>query len=244
MKRILTRYFLGGAFSLVFFSLLVMLAFSIISEKAFPFQKTDEEIALEKSMGTYLKNHFFYPKTSTMKPMNSIDLPYRPELKKALESGATALITREDHNSAMDAMFEEKKVHVVIDNAVSRGLYSIIFSFVLSALFCYGWIKLHDPVIKTFNHLKKGRLYDGLQGDSTQKDQVIEQQKKELASLRAKFNEKVTEYNDLEQKFRTFYSQVKEKEKAEKEAAERLKKEVEEKKAVKEQAKKKAAALD
>ena len=244
MKRILTRYFLGGAVSLVLFSLLVMLAFSIISEKAFPFQKKDEEIALEKSMGAYLKNHFFYPKTSTMKPMNSIDLPYRPELKRALESGATALITREDHNRAMDAMFEEKKVHVVIDNAVSRGLYSIIFSFVLSALFCFGWIKLHDPVLRIFNQYKKGRLYDSLERELSEKGRELHQQTGYTTNWKTKAEKLETAYQALNQKYNTLYSHLKEKQEAEKAAAEKAKQETEEKKAMKERVRKKASALD
>lgn len=272
MKRILTRYVLGGFIAVFVF--LLSLPFAASRLKDFisgPDEKSEEQVFIESAISLYVHNQF----TSGDSPAPVFDelRPYyRPEVLDAIKKGVVDGIRCDDHDDALKSLYLDKvnglkkkeydaakkkdknttppeyytpeKVAEKLSRYRRKGLFYYSMCVVLGLCFAVAWIFLHDRFFAIIAQYKKGRLVAGLEYESTQKDQVIEQQKKENAYLKTKLKETETAYSTLDQKFRVFFNQVKEKEKAEFEAKENLKKEAEEKNVLKEQAKKKAAALD
>lgn len=272
MKRILTRFVLGGfVFLLVLF---ISFPFAESALKKYispPDKKSAEQVFLENSITLYVQNSYFHSGDSLVQPFDELKDYYRPEIKAALSSGAMDKVSRDDHNDAVTTLFltkfnetqkkeydEAKKkkkdsaalfqysredIIDILSKYKSKGLFYYGIGAGFALLFSLAWIFLHDRVFSIINQYRKGRLYNVLDDEIKNKDQVIEHQKNEITSLETKLNEKVTafntkvtEFNALEQKFRTFYNQMKEKEKAENEAAEKAKKKAEEKKALEEEA--------
>lgn len=231
MKRIFTRFVLGGGFALLCYVLLILYAFSVLGENFTP--KTDDQLTFSGQMSTYLINDFFLSGESTVLPPNNFLDYFRPELKKALEDGAITKIPRRDFNKAIEKMFGS---HKKFKSMKSKAVWCFWGLAVFSLVIFFVWVLLHDPVLKVIDQYKKGRLYNVLGAEIVKKDQLIEQQKNQIAHLKTKYTETETAYSTLDQKFKALYNQVREKVKAENEAKENLKKEAEEKKALKEEA--------
>jgi hypothetical protein len=241
IKRILTRFVLGFCFAFLVFILQVLYAFNTIPHNVEP--KDPEVIALEKNVTTYLINHFFLPADSMVLPPAGLKEFFRPELKKALHEGAIKKITRGDFNAATEKGFELAGSSKLLKSKTKAG-WAILILCCSSVLFFILWVMLHDPVLNIYGQYKKGRLYNSLEREISEKDRDLHQQKGYTDHWKTKAEELETAYQALNQKYNTLYSHLKEKQEAEKAAAEKAKQETEKKKIMKEEAKIKAAALD
>lgn len=240
MKRIFTRFVLGGLFGLLGYVILMLFVFGALGENITP--KTEEQRVFSGLMTTYLWNSFLFSGDSMITPPEGFNEFFRPELKKAIEDGAVTKIPRRDFNSAI-----EKRFGPNIDklrSMKSKAGWGIGLFVLFPVVFFFFWVKLHDPVLRIFNQYKKGRLYDSLERELSEKGRELHQQTGYTTNWKTKAEKLETAYQALDQKYNALLGQVKRKEEMEKEAALKAKRELEEKEAVKEQAKKKAAALD
>jgi acyl carrier protein phosphodiesterase len=242
MKRILTRFVLGGLFALLGYVGLIIFIFSILGESVTP--RTENQEIFSGQMTDYLWNYFIFSGDSMISPPQGFDDFYRPELKKALKDRAIDQIPRRDFNAAIEKRLDSMGWSDRYETIKSKAGWAIWVFILFPVVLFFLWIKLHDPVLRIFNQYKKGRLYDSLERELSEKGRELHQQTGYTNNWKTKADELETAYQALDQKFRSLYSHLKEKQEAEKEAAEKAKQETEKKKIMKEEAKKKAAALD
>jgi hypothetical protein len=234
MKRILTRFVLGGLFGLLGYVILMLFVFGALGENITP--KTEEQRVFSGLMTTYLWNSFFFSGNSMITPPEGFNEFFRPELKKAIEDGAVTKIPRRDFNSAI-----EKRFGPNIDklkSMKSKAAWGIGLFVLFPVVFFLSWLKLHDPVLRIFNQYKKGRLYDSLERELSEKGRELHQQTVYTTNWKTKAEKLETAYQALDQKYNTLYSHLKEKQEAEKAAAEKAKIEKEKEKALEDKAKK------
>lgn len=265
MKRIFTRFVVGFFIALIVF--VITLPFSAARLDNYispPDEKTKEQVFLEDAISLYVSN-MFHSGDSPAPLFDELKPYYRPEVLDAISKGVVDGIRRDDHDEALVSLYLDKfnevlkkeydqakkkdknappptyytreSITEVLSRYRSKGLFYRSIGAGLALLFAAAWIFFHDRIFSIVSQYKKGRLYNVLDAEIEKKDQLIEEQQSQIAHWKTKFNEMETAHNALDQKFRTFFNQLKEKEKAEKEAAEKAKKEKEKEKALEEKAK-------
>jgi len=259
-KKFSTRVLLGVFFSVLCSFVFVQIAFNAIGNNYIITRDSEETILVRAAVSAYVKNHFFHSKNSEMTPLSGLKKYFRPEVQAALESGATLKVRREDHDNAVISMIlatrnakieetnkakkkeEREELYTREDIATNlekqsvKGWWRISFGLIFFFALVFIWFFLHDPVIRIFNQYKKGRLYDSLERELSEKSSELHQQTGYTNNWKTKADELETAYQALNQKYNTLYSHLKEKQEAEKAAAEKAKKKAEEKKALEKEA--------
>lgn len=259
-KKFSTRVLLGVFFSLLCSFVFVQIAFNVIGENYIITRDSEETILVRAAVSSYVKNHFFHSKDSEMTPLTGLEKYFRPEVQAALESGATLKVRREDHDNALismilerhNAKIEEKnkqkkkeererlytqeEIVTDLEKQVIKGWWWISGGALFFVSLALAWFFLHDPVLRIYYQYKKGRLYESLERELSEKGRELHQQTGYTNNWKTKADELETAYQALNQKYNTLYSHLKEKQEAEKAAAEKAKKKAEEKKALEEEA--------
>lgn len=264
MKRVFTRFVLGGFIAVIVFLLSLPFAAGLLNSYiSGPEEKTEERKFIESAINLYVHNQF-KSGDSPASVYDELKPYYRPEVLDAIKKGVVDGIRRDDHDDALKSLYLDKfnglkkkeydaakrkdkntpppeyytpeEITEILFRYRRKGLFYYSMCAVLGLCFAVAWIFLHDRFFAIIAQYKKGRLYEITDDENEKNKQHIEQQKKEIAYLKTKLKETETAYSTLDQKCRAFFNQVKEKEKAEIEAKENLKKEAEEKKALKEEA--------